>query len=177
MKKRYLTRREAVQGACAIFILTLAGCSDDDEKPNVSASDTKQTYDPFATDEDDKALNRTSDSEIGEWGGEWIDVEESFLAMGSEDFSAAGVERCTTYHSTRMNSGRRLWKINSPLWKYAKYASIRFSDGYYVPRVVLSKANRTRSGFVCRPGHTTANIIAIWAPRGDKSTAVTVCLQ
>ena len=177
MKKRYLTRREAVQGACAIFILTLAGCSDDDEKPSVSTSDTKQVYSPEAMDEDDRTLNEPGPGEIGEWGGEWVDVEGYFLAMGSVDFSSVGVGRCTTYHSTRMNSGRRLWKINSPLWKYAKYASIRFSNGYYVPRVVLSKANRTRSGFVCRPGHTTANIIAIWAPRGNKSTAVTICLK
>lgn len=130
----------------------LSACSGDSDKPSASVSDTTAVYNPAAMDDDDEALN---------------DAGETSAAMS----------RCTTYHSTRMNSGRRLWKINKPLWKYARYASVRFSSGFSVPRVVLSKANRTRSGFVFRPGSTTPNIIAIWAPRGDKSTAVTVCLK
>lgn len=168
----------AVLSRCLLilFVLCFSGCGDSD-KPSASISDTTAVYSPAAMDDDDRTLNEPGLDEIGEWDGEWIDVEEQSLAVSSPDYSQAAVGRCTTYHSTRMNSGRRLWKINKPLWKYAKYASVRLNNGYYVPRVVLSKANRTRSGFVCRPGHTTANIIAIWAPRGNKSTAVTICLK
>ena len=140
-----------IRFSLVVLVICFSGCSNDD-KPSASISDTTAVYSLGAMDDDDAALN---------------DSGESSSAMA----------RCTTYHSTRMNSGRRLWKVNKPLWKYAKYASVRFSSGYSVPRVVLSKANRTRSGFVFRPGETTPNIIAIWAPRGDKSTAVTVCLQ
>lgn len=89
------------------------------------------------------------------------------------------VSGCVTTTSTRMNSGRRLWKINKPLWRYFSRASVRFSSGFSVGTVVTAKANRINSGrgrgFVFRPGSTTKNIIAIWAPYGDKSTVVTVC--
>jgi hypothetical protein len=109
------------------------------------------------------------------------------LPGGDEDdriFNEQSVERnavggCITATSTRMNSGRRLWKINKPLWRYFSKASVKFNSGFSVSSVVTAKANRINSGkgrgFVFRPGQTTPNIIAIWSPYGDKSTQVTVC--
>ena len=134
--------------------LSLAACShsDDDNGPILPGGD-----------EDDRILNERSVSKPEP-------VEES-SAVGS----------CSTYSSERMNSGRRLWKINRPLWKYARTASVRFNNGYYVPRVITAKANRINSGrgrgFVFRPGETTKNIIAVWAPYGNQSTQITVCLK
>ena len=132
----------------------LSGCGDSD-KPSASVSDTTAVYSPVAMDDDDRALN---ESDVA---GE----------------SSAAMARCTTYHSTRMNSGRRLWKINKPLWKYFIRASVTFSDGYRVDTVIVGKANRKADGFVFRRGESTPNIIAIWAPRGNKSTRVTVCAK
>jgi len=109
--------------------------------------DTTAVYDPAAMDDDDISLNAPQ---------------------------AAG--GCFTITSTRMNSGRRMWKINKPLWKYARYGTVRFGSGYTM-RVTWAKANRTKAGAVVRPGSTTKNIIAIWAPYSDKSTRVTACLQ
>lgn len=137
-----------------VVILFLGGCSDSD-KPSASISDTSQTYSPEAMDDDDAILNDQAES------------------------ASSAVAKCRTYYSTRMNSGRRLWKINNPPWRKGTYASVRFNSGFSVGRVLVGKANRINSGrgrgFVFRPGQTTNGIIAIWSPYSDKSTQVTVC--
>lgn len=154
----------------AIFTATyLVGCGDSD-KPSASVSNSTAVYNPAAMDDDDQALNEESQVE-------WAEVEEQMLTPGTEEFSAAAIGRCTTYHSNRMEGNRRFWRINKPLWRYARYASVRFSSGLTLPRVVLAKANRTKTGVVVRPGETTPNVVAIWGRRGDKSRSVTVCLK
>lgn len=147
----------------------LSGCGDSD-KPSASISDTSAVYNPVAMDDDDLALNEESPVE-------WVEVEEQQLAVDSAEFTSAAAGRCSNHYSTRMNSGRMMFKPLPPFYRYAKYASVRASNGYYVPRVILSKANRTRSGFVMRKGETTPNIMAVWLPRGNKSNRITICLK
>ena len=133
--------------------LTFSGCSDD--KPSPSLSDTTQVMDPFEQDDEDKAFNEPDETPV------------------------AAAAKCQTYSSYGFRNGRQAWKINKPLWKYFRYASVRFSSGFSVSRVVMAKANRFQSGkgrgFVIRPGSQTKNIVFIQAPYGDKSQLVTIC--
>lgn len=109
------------------------------------------------------------------------DTTQVYSPQAMDDDDAllnAGV--CRTYYSTRKNAGDRiLWKITNPPWRRGTYASVSFSSGFRVPRVIVGKANRINSGkgrgFVFRPGESTKGIIAIWSPYGDHSNRVTVC--
>jgi len=133
--------------------LTLCGCHKDNDNAPTGPGDTTATFDPFERDDIDKS-------------------------MDEPDMTAAAA-KCQTYKSSGFRNGRQAWKINKPLWKYFRYASVRFSSGFSVSRVVMAKANRFQSGkgrgFVIRPGSQTPNIVFIQAPYGDKSQLVTIC--
>jgi len=138
----------------AVLLLVFSGCSKDD-KPT-GPGDVTAKYDPFAQDDEDKSSDPKA-------------VEQSAAVRGG----------CQTFRLDRIENGnRRTAKIRKPLWNEMSYASVRFSDGFYVSRVNMRKANRINSGkgngFVSRRGESYVGVYAV-APYSRRPTHVTYC--
>jgi len=135
-----------------LVVFAFTGCHKDNENKPTGPGDVTAKFDPLVQDEEDQST-----------------VEQS----------AAVRSRCQTFKLDRIENGnRRTAKIRKPLWNEMRYASVRFSDGLFIRRVNMRKANRLDSGkangFVSRLGESYVGIYVV-APYGRRPSHVQYC--
>jgi len=127
-----------VLSVLSLFLVT--ACSSDNDNKQTGPGDTTAKYDPFAKDDEDRAIEQDIDAAELE-GVQWVEATPVPYS-GAGQFASA-VKSANTYRVA--NGGRQAFRI-FPMFRSGT-AIVVFSDrprqGY---RVQLGKANRISSG-------------------------------
>jgi len=139
-----------IRALLIFFLLTLSACGDEN-----------------------KPFHQTTIDPLGQ------SSESSDTSPVPDQVTSASKGRCQTFRLDRIENGnRRTAKIRKALWNDMSYASVRFSDGFFVSRVNMRKANRINSGkgngFVSRLGSSYTGIYVV-APYGRRPSSVQYC--
>ena len=153
-----------------LSLLLVTSCSSDNDNKQTGPGDTTAKYDPFAKDDEDRAIEQDIDAEELE-GVQW--VEATPVAYSGAGQFAAGVTSTGTYG---VRNGNRQAFRTFPMFSSGT-AIVVFSDrprqGY---RVQLGKANRISSGehngFVVKNSKDKTNTFA-HSPYGRHPSRIT----